>query len=120
MQHSQVVVSALHRADTMVVVQVTLHPRGLHPTEAARAWYLHEEEGVSLRNVCKEVVNMSGMVPSVKAVWNAIEMVKSNQQSLPQTPTKYANCGRKRKLTPLQEKEVTIGSATKRTSLCFA
>ena len=107
MQHSQVVVSALHRADTMVVVQVTLHPRGLHPTEAARAWYLHEEEGVSLRNVCKEVVNMSGMVPSVKAVWNAIEMVKSNQQSLPQTPTKYANCGRKRKLTPLQEKEVT-------------
>ena len=76
MQHSQVVVSALRRADTMVVVQVTLHPRGLHPTEAARAWYLHEEEGVSLRNVCKEVVNMSGMVPSVKAVWSAIEMVK--------------------------------------------
>ena len=30
----------------MPVVQVTLHPRGLHPLEAARTFHLHEEEGV--------------------------------------------------------------------------
>ena len=35
----------------MPVVQVTLHPRGMHPTESARAWYLHEEEGMGLRDV---------------------------------------------------------------------
>ena len=62
---------------TMPVVQVTLHPRGLHPLEAARAFHLHEEEGVTLRDICKEVTNMSGERPSAKAVWNAVRMVNT-------------------------------------------
>ena len=35
----------------MPTVHVTVHPRGLHPTEAARAWHLHVEEGMSIRDV---------------------------------------------------------------------
>ena len=33
---------------TMPTVHVTVHPQGLHPTEAARAWHLHAEEGMSI------------------------------------------------------------------------
>ena len=36
------------------MVHVTVHPHGLHPTEAARAWHLHVEEGMSIRDVCVE------------------------------------------------------------------
>ena len=47
----------------MPTVHVTVHPRGLHPTEAARAWHLRVEEGMSIRDVCVEVLNMiSGFV----------------------------------------------------------
>ena len=35
----------------MPIVHVTVHPRGLHPAEAARAWHLHVEEGMSIRDV---------------------------------------------------------------------
>ena len=42
----------------MPTVHVTVHPRGLHPTEAARAWQLHVEEGMAIRDVCEEVANM--------------------------------------------------------------
>ena len=90
----------------MPTVHVTVHPRGLHPTEAARAWQLHVEEGMVLQDVCDEVVNMLGAKPSVKAVWRAIQSVKAVQGTLAIPQTKYANCGRKPKLTPEQEKAV--------------
>ena len=54
-------------------MHVTVHPRGLHPTEAARAWQLHVDEGMVIRDVCDEVVNMLGAKPSFKAVWRALQ-----------------------------------------------
>ena len=70
--------SALHRHPlAMPTVHVTVHPRGLHPVEAARARQLHVEEGMAIWNVCEEVVNMLGAKPSVKAVWRAIQAVKA-------------------------------------------
>ena len=91
----------------MPVVQIMMHPRGLHPTEAARAWHLHEEEGVVLRDVCKEVTNLSGETPSVKTVWHAVRMVKAGQQKQSLPESKYGNCGRKRTLTLQEEKAIT-------------
>ena len=91
----------------MPLVQITLHPRGLHPLQAARAFHLHEEEGMTMRNICDEVTNMSGKRPSFKAVWRAIHMVKATKSSEPVAQTKYTNCGRKRTLTPAEEKKVT-------------
>lgn len=52
------------RSPTMPVVHVMMHPRGLHPVEAARAYHLHAEEGLSLDSVCDEVRNMEGNMPS--------------------------------------------------------
>ena len=78
---SQGLSSALHRilalGPTMPTVHVTVHPKGLRPTEAARAWHLHVEEGMSIRDVCDEVVNMLGNTPSYKAVWRAIQSVRA-------------------------------------------
>ena len=52
----------------MPTVHVTVHPRGLHPAEAVRAWHLHVEDGMGIRDVCDEVVNMLGQRPSYKAM----------------------------------------------------
>ena len=90
----------------MPTVHVTVHPRGLHPVEAARAWQLHKEEGMRLDDVCDEVVNMVGEAPSKKAVWRAIQMVQSVRGSHAVPQTKYSNCGRHRALTPEQEQAV--------------
>ena len=40
---------------SMVVAPVVVHPRGLHPMEALRAWHLHREEGLPLTEVQAEV-----------------------------------------------------------------
>ena len=86
----------------MPVVSVTVHPRGLHPLEAARAYHLHEEEGLSLDSVRDEVFNMEGNRPSKKAVWTAVRQVKALEgNAVPQT--NYENCGRKRMLTAEDE-----------------
>ena len=61
----------------MPTVRVNVHPRGLRPTEAARAWQFRVEEGMAIRDVCDEVVNMLGAKPSFKAVWRAIQAVKA-------------------------------------------
>ena len=66
---------------TMPTVHVTVHPKGLHPTEAAGAWHLHVEEGMSIRDVCDEAVNMLGKTPSYKAVWRAIQSVPVEPKS---------------------------------------
>ena len=47
----------------MPVVQVTIHPRGLHPLQAAHAFHLHEQEGIPLREIWVEVTNMKGESP---------------------------------------------------------
>ena len=74
--------------------------------EAARAWHLHVGEGMTIRDVRDEVVNMLGARPSVKAVWRAIQFAKAVHGTHAIHKTKYANCGRKRKLTPGQERAV--------------
>ena len=61
----------------MPTVHVTVHPRGLHPIEAARARHLHVEERMAIRDVRDEVVNMLGARPSVKAVRRAIQSAKA-------------------------------------------
>ena len=82
--------SAFPPSGPMPTVQVTLHPRGLHPIAAARAWHLNREEGMTIRDVCAEVVSMSGNTPSVKAVWRAIRSVDAVQGTGAIPSTKYA------------------------------
>lgn len=81
------------RSSAMVLVTTSVHPNGLHPLMQIKAWHMHEEEGMSLDQVCKEVPNMQGGEPSLKCVWSAAKRVAemSDGQLLPET--KYANCG---------------------------
>ena len=46
----------------MPVVTMMVHPKGLHPLQAAKAWNKHKEEGMSLNSILTEgeVVNMEG------------------------------------------------------------
>lgn len=82
-----------------------VHPRGLHPVEAARAHHLHAEEGLSLDSVRDKVRNMEGNRPSKKGVWAAVQRVKALEGSgVPQG--NYKNCGRKRALTAEEEASV--------------
>ena len=62
-------------------VHVTVHPRGLHPTEAARAWHFHVEEGVGIRDVCAEVVNIWDSLAisftwlcGFRSIWDSFEI----------------------------------------------
>ena len=90
----------------MPQLTVTVHDRGLHPTEAARAWHLHTNEDMSLEDVRDEVVNLRGERPGKKAVWSAVQRVLTMKPGdlIPQN--NYGNCGRKPALTDSQEKAV--------------
>ena len=93
----------------MVMVWVSCHPKGLHPLQAAKAWHLAREEGMPLRDVCQEVVNMQGGNPGLKGVWDAVKRIDQQHAMamLDSIPLgNYKNCGRKRKLTRDQEKAV--------------
>ena len=59
-----------------------------------------------MRDVCAEVVNMQCDTPSVKAVWRAIRSVDAIHGTGAILSTKYANCGRPRKLARQQELDV--------------
>ena len=54
----------------MPVVTLMVHPKGLHPLRAAKAWIKHREEGMSLNSIIQEgeVVNMESNVPTLKTL----------------------------------------------------
>ena len=85
---------------------LSVHPRGLHPLQAAHAWHLHKQEGLPLRAVRDEVTNVMGETPSVKAVWTAVQAVERSKEGDRVPRTRYANCGRRPKLTDVQQKAV--------------
>ena len=59
----------------MPVVTLMVHPKGLHPLQAAKAWIKHREEGMSLNSIIQEgeVVNMERNVPTLKTLWADIQ-----------------------------------------------
>ena len=88
-----------------MVVKVSLHPRGLHPLEAVRAWQLREE-GEKWEDIQKQVVNLRGQTPNLSVIFNAVLRVRKmgNSDLLP--TSNYKNCGRKKSLTRAQERAV--------------
>ena len=79
----------------MVMVSVSCHPKGLHPLQAAKAWHMVREEGMPLRDVCQEVVNMQGGDAGLKAVWDAVKRIDQQHamamlDSIPSC--NYKNC----------------------------
>ena len=88
----------------MVLIQVSLHPRSLHPSEAARAHYMRFEELATWEHIADEVVNLQGKSPSLKAVRSAVARVQNLKKGvIPQL--RYKNCGRHKVLTKEQERQ---------------
>jgi len=77
----------------MVLVTLNVPQRGLHPIEAARAWHLHNDDGMSFRDIRLEVVNMLKQVPSVKAVFTAVRSVDAVQGTKAMPQYGYSRCG---------------------------
>ena len=98
---------------TMVKMTIVVHPRGLGPKEAGKAWYLRKQQKMKWKNIWKVVKTMEGKRPeSYHAVRNAVARVHTAGPRGFAT-TKYKNCGRrygadggKYMITPKQEKEV--------------
>ena len=92
----------------MPVVNVTVHPDGLHPLAAVKAWHKSVEEGLSIDQIIAEgeVLALNGNVPGRKAVWAGIRRVNEMGEADLVPQTRYENCGRKRALTHAQECEV--------------
>lgn len=86
----------------MVKIEISLHPRSLHPSEAARAHHMRYEEQATWGEIAASTVNLQGQAPDEKTVRNAVARVVAQSKALiPQL--KYKNCGRAKTLTPAQE-----------------
>ena len=51
----------------MVLHTMTVHPRGILPAQAAKAWYLRVKAKKKWREIKAEVVNAAGGTPSMHA-----------------------------------------------------
>ena len=91
---------------------VTVHPQGLHPLEAVRAWHMHKEEGSTIREVREQVTNIQGETPSASTVWSAVKRVDDMAADDFVPASNYSNCGRKPKLT--EEQEVAVVAFVKK------
>ena len=91
----------------MVVISISMHPKGLPPMQAAKAWYLRREEEKSWSEIQQVVVDLSGQRPGIFAIRNAVERVDEMKAQGKDLPTmKYGNCGRKKDLTPEEQKAI--------------
>ena len=60
----------------MVKVEVVVHPQGLGPTEAAKAWYMRVVEKMKWTDIQKKVKTVQGKTPqSEHCVKNAVQRV---------------------------------------------
>ena len=91
---------------------MTVHPRGLSPEQAAKAWFLRVKQKYKWSQIAKEVVNLEGQQPSENCLRLAVQRLGKKGKSA-QPKNNYANCGRrygndggKFKLTPKLEQAV--------------
>ena len=87
-------------------VEVVVHPQGLGPIEAARAWYMRKVEKMRWTDIQKKVKNVQGKTPkSEHCVKNAVQRVTAaGKKGI--AKTNYKNCGRNKALTPEETKKV--------------
>ena len=77
----------------MVAVKLVMHPRSLHPLQAAMAYRLRLDDEMPWAQIVMSIVNLSGEEPSVTAVREAVERVEAQQETGVAPQLKYANCG---------------------------
>ena len=95
-----------------MLFRYSVHPKGLDPFQAAKAWHLRVLQGMPWKDVRLLVRTVSGMHPGQDALEDAVARVDSQRHTLASkksgvTRTGYANCGRAPLLTPEQKAAVT-------------
>ena len=61
---------------------MALHPKGLTPFEAAKAWHLRQVQKLPWRNVREQVRAISGEHPNKHALVHAVKRVHSQRHTL--------------------------------------
>ena len=92
----------------MPPVTITVHPDGLAPLEAVRAFVKSTDEGMSLDKIIAEgdIVNYKGDVPGRYALWSGIRRVKESEECHGYPVTKYMNSGRRKALTESERRSI--------------
>ena len=89
----------------------SVHPKGLDPFQAARAWHLRAIQGMAWKEVRSLVRTVSGMRPGQDALEDAVARVDTQRHTAAfkkcgVAKSGYANCGRAPLLTPDQKQAV--------------
>ena len=87
-------------------VEIVVHPQGLHPAEAAKAWYMRVVQKMKWADIQKKVRNVQGKPPqSEHCVENAVKrVIAAGKKGV--AKTNYKNCGRNKALTPEETRKV--------------
>ena len=79
-------------------VALSVHPKGLGPRQAAKAWFLRVKKKAPWSKVRSQTRTVAGKRPGIRA----LELAVRRMQDKPDAEfvrTKYANCGRKKGLS---------------------
>ena len=90
----------------MVKLTVSLHPKGLPPLQAMKAWVLHVEEGFSWPEIQQRTTNVLGQTAGGNAVREAVAGIEAMEEGALVPKSKYGNCGRKHILPDSTEKKI--------------
>jgi len=94
-----------------MIFRCAVHPKGLDPFQAAKAWHLRVQQGLPWKAVRLLVRTVSNKAPGQDALEDAVALVDARQHT-PEfkksgiAKTSYANCGRASMLTPAQKKAI--------------
>ena len=73
----------------MVKLTVSLHPKGLPPLQAMKAWVLRIEEGLSWPEIQQRTTNVLGETAGDKAVREAVACKEAMEEGALVPKTKY-------------------------------
>ncbi len=101
----------------MPVVSFALHPKGLHPIEAVKAWHKWKEQEMSLDDILEEaeIQNLEGDVPGRHSLWNAINSVEKigKRKFVPES-----NCGKELLTDERKEEVIEFAKKWRHTRFC--
>ena len=78
----------------MAKLTVSLHPKGLPPLQAMKAWVLRMEEGLSWPEIQERTTNVLGEAARSKAIREAVARIEAMEEEFLVPKTNYGNCGR--------------------------
>ena len=89
-----------------LLLNVSLHPKGLPPLQAVKAWMLRTEEGLSWPEIQERTTNVLGETAGDKAVREAVARIEAMEDGALVPKTNYGNCGRKKNLPASTERKI--------------